>query len=377
MALIRQDNFSIYRYLSEAHRKKNKAENADDDNKSVFELVADINEKVRSGAWVEDCFVYSDMSDRLHYLVGEQTNLVSPLNKPMYILGYNKSTQRVYLSDRDGLVVSYELSLALLDIESQVLRGDIEAAVSTLENSKINESQRNKIAHFLEAQGHKELALDITSDKIHRFDLALSLQNLDIAIELAKENDIEEQWKSIGDVALATWNMKLAEECFTNAKDLSSLLLLYTAANNASGLQKLAIEAEGRAAHNVAFACLWHIGDLDGCIDLLVRSDRFAEAALFSRTYKPSRSQNITLQWKTKLEKSGKGKVSRMIAIPPSKDDAEDGENLFPGWGELLSAEESQAENGVESPLVDVNAGSEEDNSAAGHATEDTAVSAS
>jgi hypothetical protein len=44
--------------------------------------------------------------------------------------------------------------------------------------------QLNKIARFLEGQGHKELALSIATDPEHKFDLALALGQLPIALEL-------------------------------------------------------------------------------------------------------------------------------------------------------------------------------------------------
>lgn len=48
------------------------------------------------------------------------------------------------------------------------------------------------------AIGLKELALDVATDADQKFDLALSLNRLDIAVELAKTADVEHKWKSVG-----------------------------------------------------------------------------------------------------------------------------------------------------------------------------------
>ena len=82
----------------------------------------------------------------------------------------------------------------------------------------------------------------------------------------------------MGDAALAGWDLALAEECFGQARDLGSLLLLHTATANLAGLQALAAQAETAGLHNVAFSARWQLADVDGCIDLLLRTGRTAEA---------------------------------------------------------------------------------------------------
>lgn len=54
------------------------------------------------------------------------------------------------------------------------------------------------MARFLEGQGLKDLALEVATDPDHKFDLALSLNRLDIALELARAADVEHKWKSVG-----------------------------------------------------------------------------------------------------------------------------------------------------------------------------------
>lgn len=264
----------------------------------------------------------------------------------MYLLGYIPREGRIYLADKDVQVVSYGLSLSVVEYQTVVLRGDMDVAAELLES--VPEDQKNKIARFLEGQGYKELALEVATDPEHRFDLALALGNLDIALELAREVDAEHKWKTVGDAALAAWNLTLAQECFTNAKDIGSLLLLHTATGSVEDLKTLAVTAEAAGSNNVAFSCLWQAADLDACARLLIKTGRQAEATLFTQTYKPSMAGTIAREWKKSLVANKRPKIAEAIAVP------EDDEELFPNWGEYLKIEN-------EEDLIDVNGEEEEE----------------
>lgn len=242
----------------------------------------------------------------------------------MYILGYIQRDSRIYLCDKDVSVTSFALSLSVVEYQTLVLRGDMDSAAELLPS--IPNDQLNKIARFLEGQGHKELALEIATDPEHKFELALALHQIDIAVELAREADAEHKWKTVGDAALTMWDIALAAECFTNAKDLGSLLLLHTSTCNRDGLKALAEQASIAGQHNVAFTCLWQLGDVDGCIDVLASTGRNAEAVLFAQTYKPSAAPQAVGLWKEALKKEKKGRVANTIGVP-----GED-EELFPEW---------------------------------------------
>ncbi len=264
----------------------------------------------------------------------------------MYVLGYIQRDNRIYLCDKDVNVTSFALSVSVIEYQTLVLRGDMDTAAELLET--IPEDQKNKIARFLEGQNYKELALEVATDPEHKFDLALSLGQLNIALEIARQRDVEHKWKTVGDAALAAWDLALAEECFTHAKDLGSLLLLHTSTGNTTGLREMAQQAQDAGSNNIAFTCLWQLADLDGCIEILIKTNRTAEAVLFAQTYKPSVSPAIVAKWKQSLEKDGKGKVSRTIGMPPGGENAD--EDLFPEWEQYLTFEKE----GKTSTLVDV-----------------------
>ena len=157
--------------------------------------------------------------------------------------------------------------------------------------------------------GLKKLALETTLDNEHKFDLALQLDDIPTATSLASalaSPEADSKWKSIGDRALALWKFDLARECFEKANDLSALMLLLLASGDAQGLEKLASDAgqslildlrsRGRrlmalvvakGQNNLAFAALLQLNDPTKCVDLLLKTNRPSEAAVFARTYAP------------------------------------------------------------------------------------------
>ncbi len=57
--------------------------------------------------------------------------------------------------------------------------------------------------------GLKHEALAVSTDLEHKFDLAVQLEKLDIAYNIALEVDREEKWKIVGDSALKNWKVRM------------------------------------------------------------------------------------------------------------------------------------------------------------------------
>lgn len=63
----------------------------------------------------------------------------------------------------------------------------------------------------------KSMALNVTTDSEHKFELAIALDELEMALALAEatpapENEVK--WKLVGDTALSRWKFGLARECY-------------------------------------------------------------------------------------------------------------------------------------------------------------------
>ncbi|PSK38103.1 hypothetical protein B9Z65_1294 [Elsinoe australis] len=369
VALACEDTYYVLRFSREAYQAGLANGEADEDGvESAFEVVTDINESVRTGQWVGDCFVYTNSTNRLNYLVGDQVYSISTFDSPHYVLGYLPRDSRLYVADKDVVLTSFLLSTSVIEYQTLVLRGDLDSANAMLPD--IADDQKAKIARFLEGQGYKEEALDVATDPEHRFELALSLGRLEIALDLAKQEDKEHKWKTVGDAALTAYDIRLAEECFVHAKDLGSLLLLYTSSCNEAGLRELARQAEEAGARNIAFSALWSVGDVEACTSILLKSGRTAEAVLFSQTYRPSETVGIVKGWKEELSKGGKGKVARAVGAPPANGEGD--EELFPEWEEWLRLEKEGKGKSMGGQLVDV--GDEESAEVEGNGVEATAA---
>ena len=118
--------------------------------------------------WVGDCFIYTTAGNRVNYFVGNESYTISPfdmyvlsglvpfhadlvLSSPLYILGYIPAHNRVYLADKDVNVYGYALSLSVVEYQTAVLRGDMDAAAEILPS--LPKEQLNKVARFLEGRG--------------------------------------------------------------------------------------------------------------------------------------------------------------------------------------------------------------------------------
>merc|ERR1712196_282169 len=223
---------------------------------------------------IGDCFIFSNIAGRLNYFVGGNTMTLCHLDQqstgPLFMLGFLPKEDRVYLMDRSRNVFSYRALLAVLQYQTAVVRHDFEAANTIL--PAIPESEHSSVARFLEAQGYKDVALQVSKDPDHKFDLALANCDLD-----------------------------LAERCASNAKDLAGLLLLHTAAGNRAGISALAANAVLQGKFNVAFISFFILGDVEKCFELLLDTNRIPEAALLSRTYLPSQISRAVRLWREDL----------------------------------------------------------------------------
>merc|ERR1712039_1146928 len=126
-----------------------------------------------------------------------------------------------------------------------------------IDKKKIEPKYHNKLAQFLEAQGLKELALTVSRDPEHQFELALSLKKLDLAKQILVKSPSQQKWKQLADLALAECDFVTVEEAALNANDLSMLYLLYTSTNNKDGLLKLYKLSVAESKFNVAFNILF------------------------------------------------------------------------------------------------------------------------
>ncbi|EIE20843.1 coatomer protein complex, beta prime [Coccomyxa subellipsoidea C-169] len=337
VAIIAEASFYVLRFNRDAVEEAaaSGAEFDEDGIDEAFELQTETSETVRTGLWVGDCFIYTNGAWRLNYCVGGEVTTMFHLDRPMYLLGYLASQSKVYLIDKEFSVMSYTLLLSLIEYKTLVLRKDYAAANEIL--PQIPQEQRNAVARFLEGREMKREALKIATDPDYRFDLAVTLGELGTALQLAEQSGSELKWRQLGELALSSGKLQVAEECLKKAGDLSGLLLLHTAKGSATGLADLVQAAGAQNRQNVVFLCQLLLGNLSACVDLLLATGRIPEAAFFARTYLPSRMTEVVKVWRDDLSKIN-AKAAESLADPAQYP------NLFPNYELALHAEQYQAQ---------------------------------
>ncbi|XP_070562088.1 coatomer subunit beta'-like isoform X2 [Ptychodera flava] len=332
VCITTEDSFFILKYSTEAVSKAQETKEGvtEDGIEDAFDVVGEIQECVKTGLWVGDCFIYTNSVNRLNYYVGGEIVTISHLDRVMSLLGYIPRDNRLYLGDKELNVVSYELLLSVLEYQTAVMRRDFETADKVLPT--IPREQRTRVAHFLEKQGFKPQAMAVTIDADHKFDLAIQLGNIKTAHQVAMETESEEKWKQLAELATSKCEFKLASECLHNAQDYGALLLLATCSGDAKMVEKVAKTADTGKQSNVAFVSNFLLGRVEECIELLIKTNRIPEAAFFARSFMPSKMAQIVELWKECLGRTDKKKANALA-------DPVQYENLFVGLKEAYYGE--------------------------------------
>ncbi|XP_012544783.1 coatomer subunit beta' isoform X3 [Bombyx mandarina] len=314
----------------------------------AFEVVGEVNETVKTGIWVGDCFIYTNTLNRINYYVGGEIVTVAHLDHTMYILGYVAKENRLYLNDKELNIVSYSLLLSVLEYQTAVMRGDFETADRVLPT--IPTEHRTRVAHFLEKQGFKQQALAVSTEPDHQFELALALGELERAKQLAEEAGLAEgvasrssaaRWSRLGSAAAAAAQTELTKTCYHNAHDYSALLLFAVSTGDKPLLQEVARMSSESGDDNIAFVAHFTLNDLDRCLELLISRNKLPEAAFFARSYIPSKICEVVKMWRESVGATNK-KSGQSLADPVNY------ENLFPEYNESLELEYFQREFGYE-----------------------------
>jgi coatomer subunit beta' len=210
---------------------------------------------------------------------------------------------------------------------------EYQSAIAAQDFDKASEIERtidvkyyDKLARFLDQIELKEEAFRLSQDADHKFDLAIQLNRIEEAFEIAKKEKSSLKWKQIGDLALISGKIDLSIECLEACDDLSGLLLIYTSLGLKDRLKHLAKRAEDLTKTNIAFACYFTLCDLEKCIDILVKAKRIPEAAFFAKTYCPSKIDSLVELWKTDLQKShpvASQKIANPLEYPEQFQDLE------------------------------------------------------
>ncbi|KAK6466054.1 coatomer WD associated region-domain-containing protein [Scheffersomyces coipomensis] len=324
---------------------------AEEGAESTFDVLYTLptSESILSGKFIGDVFVYTTATtNRLNYFVGGEVINLGHFDHKYYLIGYKAQEGKLYLIDKSFNVISWYVNSEVLELQTLVMRGDLEQFASktvqdeetgedipdlasiTIENisedysksiKSFSKTELNQLSRFFEKLGYLALSFALSQDFDSKFQISLATGNLPQAYELlstSEKNNLSSslgnssKWKKLGDLALSSWNIKLAQDCFWLANDYSSLLLLLSSSNNQKELEKLAIQCEAGGKYNLAFQAWWLTGNKDKCLDLLVTSERYTEGAFFGANYSvdDGKVKETVELWKNKLNADKKKSVS-------------------------------------------------------------------
>lgn len=348
VCLAADDSYYVLKYNAAVvtRAKETNTNITEDGIEDAFEVVGAVNEAVKTGLWVGDCFIYTNSVNRINYYVGGEIVTISHLDHTMYILGYVAKENRLYVNDKELNIVSYSLLLSVLEYQTAVMRGDFETADRVLPT--IPHEHRTRVAHFLEKQGFKQQALAVSTEPEHQFELALSLGELRRAKQLAEDAAIAEgpsrsasaRWSRLGAAAAAAADTELTKICYQSAKDYSALLLFASSTGDKGLLKSVAEMSSEEGVENISFVAYFLLYDLDSCIQLLIKRGKLPEAAFFARSYMPSRMPEVLKLWRDSMSTGTNKKIGQSLADPMQY------ENLFPELQESLELERFQNEIG-------------------------------
>lgn len=328
LALVTDTGFFVLKFNAAEvteHLSNNPAEVGDDGLDIAFDLVEEVDERVRKAAWVGDCLCFVNSAERLNYYIGGEVTTIAVLAKNQHLLGYIAKENRVFCIDNDRNITSYQLFVSVIEYKTAIVREDYDSANEILPAVPLN--MRYKVAQFLQARGLLEMALDVTTEDDHRFDLSVQLRRLHLALSITRKVPSVNRWKQIGDLALEQAFFDVAEEALTAAGDLNGLLLLHTCTNNLPALNALGEQAVAKGKTNVAFTCFHVNGRHADCVELLIATKKVAEAAFYARTYCHEKVDETVLKWKNA--------VAHLPRIRDAIADVATFPNLFPNIKEV------------------------------------------
>lgn len=228
----------------------------------AFTFLGDFNEEVVSGEWINgDAFVFTTSKGKLNYLIGDKVINHSLVDKKMFVLGYVPQKNRIFLINKALKITSYELLTSV--IEAQRLISQTEPGTTSEDPQfrhlkevidQVPETHIGKIAKYLESMNFKDIAFHITVDEEHKFDLAVSLNKIRDAYEIALNDPHNyEKLRKVGDISLKIGDLNLAEQCYLKSNDYNSLLLIYSSLGDAEGMKNVAELALKDKKYNIAY----------------------------------------------------------------------------------------------------------------------------
>ncbi|KAK4702638.1 coatomer subunit alpha, partial [Phenoliferia sp. Uapishka_3] len=239
--------------------------------------------RIKSGAWDDSgIFIYSTLNHIKYALPQGDNGIIKTLDQPVYLTRVKGKV--VHCLDRNAKPRSIPIDPTEYRFKLALMRKNYDEVLHIIRTSNL---VGQSIIAYLQKKGFPEIALHFVQDKTTRFDLAIECGNLDVALEMAKSIDREDNWARLGQQALKQGNHKIVEIAYQRTKNFDRLSFLYLVTGNPEKLAKMAKIAEMRGDQMSRFHNALYLGNVEARITVL------REVGLFPLAYLTAKSNGL------------------------------------------------------------------------------------
>ena len=273
--------------------------------------------------FISGLFFYINEAFKLNVIIGNRSFTLSNIGFQASPLEYLDNHERIFFFDSNCQTTSFRISQNLLKLLSALKTPVDDNDETVIERGLALSEEENSFAvSTLQTFEYYQLAFKISKNVSKKIDLAIRLKQLDSCLILCEQIKEPIYWKKIGDLALTEGRFDIAENCFWSCEDLNSLFLLGTCTGNLQMIEKIAKTAQMKKNYSVAYNCYWNSNNSEGCLSVLLESERFGEALIFARSYLPSKIKQIYTNWTNNALSLGNNLlVKKIIRFSSSEED--------------------------------------------------------
>lgn len=289
----------IEKYVEDVESSNSNKESDEVGCEEGFEPNYEISDKIVSGLFVDEVFLFLNNKNKINYAIEDKIFPVTTLNSNYFLLGYLASSNKIYLMNKNFNLISYTFPLSFVNYQMAIMKKKFEQADKLF--TQIPPEYLERVTNFLEKFEYHELSYKLCQNPSQKFSLAIKLKKLKDARILVAETPNPEKWKMVADLSFELGEFRHAEEAMVAAKDYQGLLLYYSLIQDKEKTFILAENALNDGFYNISFSCYFQLNEVDKCLDILLKSGKYPEAALFCRTYCPSKLQPVLDLWNDEI----------------------------------------------------------------------------
>jgi coatomer protein complex subunit alpha (xenin) len=191
--------------------------------------------RIKSGAWDDaGVFLYTTLNHIKYALPNGDNGIIKTLDQPVYLTRVRGKA--VHVLTRDARPETVPIDPTEYRFKLALVRKNYDEVLHIIKTSNL---VGQSIIAYLQKKGFPEvrpflsllfpsravltlppptqIALHFVQDKTTRFDLAIECGNLDVALEMAKAIDREDNWARLGQQALKQGNHKVRFSAFSSS----------------------------------------------------------------------------------------------------------------------------------------------------------------